>query len=159
MKPYSLVAMSLFAILASSVQADDGHAHDHAKRDHLRATAQKICPVTGKKLGSMGAPIKVAVGEQKEEIFLCCKGCTQKQINPQHWATIHTNIAQAQGKCPVMQKPLPANPKWTITNGQVVYICCPPCSKKIAADPETFLGRVDTYLTASMKRDPSHQHK
>jgi hypothetical protein len=34
---------------------------------------QKICPVTGGELGSMGAPVKVQVGE--EAIFLCCRAC------------------------------------------------------------------------------------
>jgi len=34
---------------------------------------QKICPVTGAKLGSMGEPVKVQVGAQT--VFLCCEGC------------------------------------------------------------------------------------
>ena len=147
------VLTTVFAFsMSGSIFADGGPDHDgEAKRDHLRAQAQKICPVSGKPLGSMGKPIKVAVGEQKEEVFLCCQGCTQGQLNPQHWATIHSNIAKAQGKCPVMQKPLPSQPKWTIVEGQIVYICCPPCTKKIAADPETYLSRVDGYYSQIVK--------
>ncbi|MDA1051260.1 MAG: efflux RND transporter periplasmic adaptor subunit [Planctomycetota bacterium] len=34
---------------------------------------QKICPVTGAKLGSMGQPIRASVGERI--VFLCCAGC------------------------------------------------------------------------------------
>ena len=34
---------------------------------------QKICPVTGLKLGSMGDPIKLTVNEQT--VFICCAGC------------------------------------------------------------------------------------
>jgi Cu(I)/Ag(I) efflux system membrane fusion protein len=34
---------------------------------------QKICPVTGLKLGSMGNPIKLTVNEQT--VFICCDGC------------------------------------------------------------------------------------
>lgn len=34
---------------------------------------QKICPVTGLKLGSMGHPIKLTVNDQT--VFICCDGC------------------------------------------------------------------------------------
>ena len=34
---------------------------------------QKICPVTGEPLGSMGAPVKVSVSGRN--VFVCCKGC------------------------------------------------------------------------------------
>ncbi len=34
---------------------------------------QKICPVTGLKLGSMGNPIKLTVNDQT--VFICCDGC------------------------------------------------------------------------------------
>lgn len=124
-------------------------AEQQMSRDQLRAAAQQICPVSGGKLGSMGTPVKVKVGE--ETVFLCCKGCTQRTIDATHWATIHANIAAAQGKCPVMDKALPANPKWTIVEGQIVYICCPPCAKKLTADPTTYLQKVDQLYTASLK--------
>jgi len=119
-----------------------------ARRDQLRIAVQDICPVSGQKLGVMGPPIKVAVGEAKEEVFLCCKGCLKGKINPQYWATIHANIARAQGRCPIMKKELPAGAKWTVVNGEVVYVCCPPCIKKIEADPEASLKQVDAYYTA-----------
>ncbi len=117
--------------------------------DQLRAAVQKICPVSGSKLGEHGAPLKVKMGQ--ETVFLCCKGCLQKQVDAKHWATIHANVASAQAKCPVMDKTLPKNPKWTIVEGQVVYICCPPCAKKITADPRTYLQKVDDLYAASLK--------
>jgi YHS domain-containing protein len=42
-----------------------------------RATAQKqrICPVSGEVLGSMGKPVKVTVKGQT--VFLCCSGCEE----------------------------------------------------------------------------------
>ncbi|MGO8749260.1 MAG: hypothetical protein ACLQNE_25145 [Thermoguttaceae bacterium] len=39
---------------------------------------QKICPVSGQPLGSMGEPVKVVVKERT--IFLCCDGCTKKLL-------------------------------------------------------------------------------
>ncbi len=41
--------------------------------DRELALAQKVCPVTGEPLGSMGAPIKVTVGGRR--LFICCEGC------------------------------------------------------------------------------------
>jgi Cu(I)/Ag(I) efflux system membrane fusion protein len=41
--------------------------------DRDQAVAQAICPVTGKRLGSMGTPVKVVVRGSK--VFLCCEGC------------------------------------------------------------------------------------
>jgi hypothetical protein len=75
----------------------------------------------------------------------------QGKINQKHWATIHANVAKAQAKCPVMDKALPKNPKWTIVKGQIVYVCCPPCTKKITADPKTYLQAVDKLYTASLE--------
>ena len=40
------------------------------------AERQKLCPVTGKPLGSMGAPTRVVVSGRV--VFLCCDGCQDK---------------------------------------------------------------------------------
>ncbi len=110
---------------------------------------QEICPVSGQKLGSHGQPIKAKIGQ--EEVYLCCQGCLKGKVDPKHWATIHANFAKAQTKCPVMNKPLPKNPKWTIAEGQIIYVCCPPCTKKIAADPKTYVSKVNALYAASLK--------
>ncbi len=141
-----LTTLAFSVCLAQFTSADSSALSKH---DQLKIAAQRICPVSGKPLGSMGTPPKVKVGE--EEIFLCCKGCTKGQINKEHWITIHANFAKAQGKCPVMEKNLPANPKWTVVKGQIVYICCPPCTKKIQADPNKYLAKVDSYYEAALK--------
>lgn len=112
----------------------------------VRMAVQGICPVTGNRLGSHGEPVKAKIGE--ETMFLCCKGCASGEVDPQHWATIHANFAEAQGICPVMEQDLPEEPKWTIVEGRIVYVCCPPCIDKIEADPETYLDKVDGYYRA-----------
>ena len=70
--------------------AADPHAgHDHGQTeeqskiaialsklspaDRAAAEKQKICPVTGQLLGSMGRPLKVTV--KGRDVFLCCQGC------------------------------------------------------------------------------------
>lgn len=41
--------------------------------DRLLAEQQKICPVSGQPLGSMGKPVKLIV--RNRTVFLCCEGC------------------------------------------------------------------------------------
>jgi hypothetical protein len=127
------------------------------KRDRLHIAVQDICPISGEKLGEHGPPIKVTVGKSKEEVFLCCKACLKKKISAKHWGTIHSNVAKAQRICPIMKKPLPKNPKWTIVKGQVVYVCCPPCTKKIVADPRKYLPQVDALYTATLRTKNSRR--
>lgn len=141
-------------VTASMSQAVVAQTSSLSNYDQLKVAVQKICPVTGKPLGSMGDPLKVKIGE--EEIFLCCKGCMKGQLSKVHWTTIHKNFAAAQGICPVMEKALPANPKSTVVNGQTVYICCPPCSKKIQADPKKYLTKVAGYYQSAIKGTQKH---
>ena len=44
--------------------------------DRVLAEKQKLCPVSGQPLGSMGKPYKVTVNGQ--DVFLCCQGCEGK---------------------------------------------------------------------------------
>ncbi|MGA2034082.1 MAG: efflux RND transporter periplasmic adaptor subunit [Thermoguttaceae bacterium] len=44
--------------------------------DRKLALAQRLCPVTGAALGSMGVPVKITLRGQT--VFLCCKGCVGK---------------------------------------------------------------------------------
>ncbi len=121
--------------------------------EQLHSGVQRICPVSGLPLGDHGPPVKVLVGEQEEEIFLCCKACATRQIDAAHWKTIHTNIAAAQRVCPVMKKDLPAKPAWEIIGGRVVFVCCPPCLEKIAAEPESHLQLIDQLYAESLQTE------
>lgn len=148
-----LLITALFAAIAGTAPAQEaehsGHDRETMTKDQLRKAAQEICPVSGEKLGAHGTPLKTKIGE--EEVFLCREECVPKEVNTEHWATIHANIAKAQTKCPVMDRPLPKKPKSTIVEGRIVYICCPPCAKKIEADPKTYLQKVDALYAASIK--------
>ena len=146
-----VIAFSMSIVPAAMGQQESEPEGKKPTPDQIQMAVQEICPVSGQKLGAHGKPMKVKIG--KEDAFLCCKGCTSGKINPKHWATIHANYAKAQGICPVMKKPLPKNPKWTTVGQRIIYVCCPPCIKKIEADPKTYLQKVDElYLTSIRER-------
>lgn len=152
----ALVLLTGLGIVSAifTVQAQDESQQETklSQHDQLHIAAQQICPVTGTKLGSHGTPVKVTVGKQKEEVFLCCNGCLKSQLNAEHWKTIHANFAKTQAKCPVMGHDLPENPKWTIVDGQIIYVCCPPCTKKIAEDKEKYLTKVDELYVKTLNQ-------
>lgn len=141
----------LFVALAALVSLPSlTVAEELSKSDQIRSKVQGICPVSGQTLGAHGQPIKAKIGN--EVVFLCCQGCLKGKVKADHWTTIHANFAKAQGICPVMKKALPENPKSTVVDGRIVYVCCPPCTKKIEADSETFLKAVDELYAASLKK-------
>jgi YHS domain-containing protein len=141
------VARALVVAMAS--YGSVAWAQEPSQRDRIHIAVQEICPVSGERLGEHGQPLKVKVGD--EVVFFCCRGCLQQEIRPEYWAKIHANFANAQGICPVMKKPLPANPKWTIVEGQIFYVCCPSCTKKIAENPQGFLQQIDNLYAAALE--------
>jgi hypothetical protein len=56
--------------------------------DRQLVLAQQLCPVSGEPLGSMGAPLKVTVGDRS--LFICCAGCeeTAKENFDEHYAKV-----------------------------------------------------------------------
>ncbi|RIK74667.1 MAG: hypothetical protein DCC68_22695 [Planctomycetota bacterium] len=116
--------------------------------DALLIAAQKICPVSGGDLRAMGGPIKAKSGDQT--VFLCCKECLGKPISKENWAQVTVNLTAAQGRCPVMNRPLPQGAKSVVVNGRRVFVCCPPCIGKIQANPDRFLAVVNAMLAKNV---------
>lgn len=73
---------------SAQAHSHDGHDHRHghgddkaiaaalaklSPEDRTLAEKQKICPVGGELLGSMGTPVKLTV--EGRELFICCDGC------------------------------------------------------------------------------------
>jgi hypothetical protein len=44
--------------------------------DRALAEKQKVCPVSGEPLGTMGAPKKISVAGH--DVFICCQGCEKE---------------------------------------------------------------------------------
>lgn len=119
---------------------------EFSELEQLQIAVQKICPVSGGELGAMGDPIKVQVGD--EVAYLCCNGCKDKKFNEEHWAKIQSRIAKAQKTCPIMDKEVDSTMKFTVVNGQKIFVCCPPCIAKIKADPDTSINKIKESYTA-----------
>ena len=75
-------------------QSDDSGLSDMEKmkvelaklsaEDAASAEQQHMCPVSGKMLGTMGAPIKVGVDGQ--QVWICCEGCRKSLLeNPSEY--------------------------------------------------------------------------
>ena len=129
-----------------------------ASEEQLAAAAiarQKICPVSGKPLGSMGQPVAVDVGGQK--VYVCCAGCAGTvKADPAKYAagrpqiTVTTATAAdaalitRQAKCPVMDESLGSmgQPIKVMIGDKPVFLCCKGCIKKIKAEPAKYLAMV-----------------
>lgn len=142
-------AITIIGLLAVLAVASGAHAQETMTSEEVRVAVQQICPVSGLELGAHGPPVKVKIGQQ--EMFLCCESCQNLKVKPEHWATIHQNMATAQGVCVVMENELPKSPKWTIVNGRLLFVCCPPCIDKIEADPATHIQKVDEAYAAYVR--------
>jgi hypothetical protein len=162
MKTFDILSVTLLlaAIVSAAVaEKPKSEAEKKAAEAALKArmTVQGICPVSGQKLGRHGAAVRVKIG--KEEVFLCCKACAKGKVDPKHWATIHANLAKAQRICPVMEHDLPKDAKWTIVDGRIVYVCCPPCIKKIEAEPKKYIAKVDILYQEAIKQREKNAKK
>jgi Cu(I)/Ag(I) efflux system membrane fusion protein len=74
--------------------------------DRKLAEAQKVCPITRARLGSMGVPVKIVL--DGKPVYLCCGGCEDKaKADPQKTlARVEQARAKAQG--PSSPAPAPA---------------------------------------------------
>lgn len=154
---------TLFVVVSIAAQSACAHEEQQTekqvRREQLRIAVQAICPISGEKLGSMGDPIKVAAGDTKEEVYLCCKACTTGKINPKLWAKIHRNIAIAQSNCPVTKKALPRKPKATVVEGQLIYVGRSASIEEVEANPENALAQVDDYYIAYLKQNKEKENQ
>ena len=114
---------------------------------------QKVCPVSGKRLGSMGTPVPVTV--VGKTIYACCTSCVKNiESHPEQYSAgvpssqvskvtaADSDAIALQKRCPVMDEPLDAmgGPYKVKAAGRAIYICCPGCAKRIKANPLKYLN-------------------
>lgn len=135
--------------------------------DGARIERQKVCAVSGGKLGSMGSPIKVLVGDQT--IYLCCKGCLGKvQANPEAYLqkvapagsqaragastgriVVTSSTAADEGAialqrvCAVTGGKLGSMgaPVKVTSGGQSLFLCCKGCLGKVEKNPGAYFAK------------------
>ena len=120
--------------------------------------AQRVCPVSGLQLGSMGNPIPVNVGDQT--IYVCCKGCINAvKSKPEKYlvtaATLSFTPAEAadadaikqQEVCPVTGEPLGSmgTPIKVTGLARDLYLCCQGCVNPLKKDPQKYLVQLTGY--------------
>ena len=116
---------------------------------------QKICPVSGKPLGSMGQPVVVDV--DGGQVYVCCAGCADAvKADPAKYAggrakitvtpltEADTALIKKQAKCPVMDESLGSmgQPIKVMVGDKPIFLCCKGCIKKIKAEPAKYLAMV-----------------
>ena len=108
-----------------------------------------VCPVSGEKLGSMGDPIVMSVDGR--EVRFCCDGCPKKyKAGPSKYVPkIDKMMTDAQASlyptdtCVVSGKPLDAKAVSMVVGNRLMKFCCADCPKKAAADPATYIAKLD----------------
>ena len=88
---------------------------------------QKICPVSGKPLGSMGAPPAVRIGDR--DVYVCCAGCTNAlKADPQKYLASRWMQWAAPGSSTCWDakstSAAPAAPKPSSGNRRSTSPCC-----------------------------------
>ena len=129
---------------------------------------QGVCPVSGKRLGSMGEPVAVSAGGKT--VYACCDSCVKAiKSNPEKYAagkpTILVSTATAedaagiakQKTCPVMDEPLGGmgQPIKVMVGDKPIYLCCRGCIKRIEAEPRKYLDMVYGQVKAAPPALPS----
>jgi hypothetical protein len=148
-----LALLVVFTAATSSYAQTANDETSEQRRERLLIAVQAICPVSGESLADHAKPIKMTNPETNEVLYVCCEACLESKPNAKHIEKIRANFAKAQGHCLVMMdNEISAASKHGIIDGRFVYVCCPPCVKKMTADPAKFLSKLDDLYEASLKK-------
>lgn len=157
-------ALTAFSLCAGVAVAQPGH-------DDMQATPTKVearvgepyplttCPITGKKLGSMGEPIVKVYGGR--EVRFCCGGCPPKfeKDLAASMAKVDEKIIKDQGPLyplktsVVTGKDLPAKPFEFVFNNRLVRLGAESEKADFVKDAPKFLGELDKAVIAAQSKD------
>jgi YHS domain-containing protein len=107
------------------------------------------CPISGKKLGSMGDPVvKVIDGR---EVRFCCSGCVGKfeQNTEASFKNVDAKIVETQKPsypldvCINSGEKLGKDAVDTVIGNRLYRTCCADCAKEIRANPGKFQEKLD----------------
>lgn len=145
--------MATIVLVGFSFADDPQKESPEARRERLRIAVQAICPVSGEALTAHAKPVKMTDPETKEVLYVCCEECIKFKPDAKYLEKIRGNFAKAQGHCLVMtDNEVSEKSKHGIIKGHFVYVCCPPCVKKMTATPEKYLAALDDLYESSLKK-------
>lgn len=112
------------------------------------------CVVGGEALDSMGGPQNVVV--EGRLVQVCCKGCIRKvkEDPAKYIAKIDAAVIETQKPSYPLESCVIAGsnlakakaPVDVVIGTRLVRVCCGNCAKKVKADPEPYLAKVDAAL-------------
>jgi YHS domain-containing protein len=113
------------------------------------------CPVTGKKLGSMGDPVVVEI--EGREVRLCCMPCKAKfqADTAKYFKIMDTELANMQRKiypmttCLISDEELGDDATEVLVQGRLVRVCCNGCARKVKKAPEQYIAQLDAAVVAA----------
>ncbi len=154
-------ALLLFSGFALAAQDDTAAAKGNDKAADADVIAAQLpsypletCAVSGEGLGEMGDPIDLVV--EGRLIRLCCEGCIKgvEKDPAAAIAKVDAAVIKAQAPsypldtCVVSGEKLDAMgaPVDIVSGTRLVRVCCKGCIKKVKADPQAALAKVNTAL-------------
>lgn len=175
----TLIALTLATGAAFAQDAGDHSAHDHATHQAETAASQPTvqgevsrigdpwpldsCIVSGEKLGEMGEPI-IKLHEGREFRF-CCKGCVGKfEKDPAKYVAMADTaiIEQQKVRYPLNHciidtaEAVSGNPDedtFAVVGNRLFIFCCPPCEKKVRAEPAKYIETLDQAVVEQQAKD------
>lgn len=149
----SLAMLMVFTLTASTFAQTKKDETSEQRREQLRVAVQAICPVSGESLTDHAQPVKLTNPETNEVLYVCGEACLKSKPDAKHLEKIMSNFAKAQGHCLVMaENEISVESKHGIIDGHFIYVCCPPCVKKMIAKPAMFLSTLDDLYEAYLKK-------
>ncbi|MFP6583264.1 MAG: hypothetical protein VCD00_12025 [Candidatus Hydrogenedentota bacterium] len=118
------------------------------------------CPISGKKLGSMGDPIGLII--EGREVKICCAGCEKpvKADPAAIFAKIDEKVIAQQQEyypletCAISGSKLGSmgDPIDIVVNNRHVRLCCDGCVDKAKADPVALIAKLDKPVIAKQSK-------
>ncbi|GIW99230.1 MAG: hypothetical protein KatS3mg111_2563 [Pirellulaceae bacterium] len=128
---------------------------DVAMQQQAAIMRQRVCPVSGRPLGSMGTPLPVPLHDVT--LYVCSADC-RRALLATGSDTLHLDAEfvvststpedrpwiEQQRICPVMDEPLGSmGPPIKVWIGdRPVFLCCRGCIKKLKAEPAKYVARL-----------------
>ena len=168
----SFVTIALFAANGVAYAEEGKEAKEVKSEEHAHKEAAyplDICPISGEKLGSMGAPT-VRFYEGREVRF-CCDGCIEdfeKDLDASLKKLDQMIIAKQKANYP-LDVCLVSGGKLTqmgepiryVHDNQLVQFCCKPCVAEFEKNPGEYMEKLQAAYAVQKKdgKKPKEEHR